>query len=97
MKTSENERVEDFKQWFETTFLLSRSLGSPLLLSESKSQNAKFHRIENVAILLFEDPNRPLEEFRKKIALTFFVNMRTALDYINYAKMIIEEWRQQKA
>jgi hypothetical protein len=32
------------------------------------------------------------EALRKEIALAFFVSMRTALDYLNYAKMVLEKY-----
>jgi hypothetical protein len=87
---------EDFRQWFERDFLLTRKLWSPIIHSENKIQWAKFKRIEDVALLLLENSDKSVSDLRRLVALTYFVNMRTASDYLNYAKMLIEEFQAFK-
>jgi hypothetical protein len=49
-------------------------------------------RIELVCQMLLENPKKDVPELRKMVAMRFFVSMRCALDYINYAKVVLDEW-----
>jgi len=85
---------EDFVDWFNNTFLFNRDASSPTILFNNSATSARFVRIREVAVMLLENPNSP--KLREQIALKFFITMRCALDYINYAKMILEEWKNVK-
>lgn len=75
---------------------MSRSLASPIVSSENKTQSQKFARIEEVAIILLDNPKMSLEDIRKKIAMNFFISMRIALDYLHYAQLVIDEWKENR-
>lgn len=87
---------EQFEQWFNTTFLFSRQAASPLLVSESKTMKARFIRIREVAVMLIKNPTKEVQEIRIEIAMKYFVSMRCALDYVNYAKMVIIQFQNRK-
>jgi hypothetical protein len=82
----------EFSEWFNGTFLCSRQASSPLLVSDNKMMKGKFIRIEFVCQMLLENPKKNVPELRKMVAMRFFISMRCALDYINYAKIVLEEW-----
>ena len=52
----------------------------------------KFIRIELVCKMILENPKKDVPELRRMVAMRFFVSMRCALDYINYAKIVLGEW-----
>ena len=80
---------EAFKEWFNNTFLFNRSPAS-LLIQNNSASNLRFARIQEVAEMIIDNPNNP--KLRQEVALKFFVSMRIALDYINYAKIVLEKW-----
>ena len=86
---------EKFIDWFNNTFLFNRDSSSPTLLYNNSAINARFVRIREVAVMMLEKPTSP--KLREEVALKFFITMRCALDYINYAKMILEEWKKCQA
>lgn len=87
---------EQFEQWFKTTFLFSRQAVSPLLISENKTIKSRFLRICEVGKILIESPNKDIQEMRAEIAMNYFVSMRCALDYINYAKIVVAQFQNRK-
>lgn len=89
-------KSEQFEKWFNTTFLFSRQAASPLLISESKTMKARFIRICEVAIMLIENPKRDIQEIRMEIAMKYFITMRCALDYVNYAKIVVMQFQNRK-
>lgn len=89
-------KSERFEQWFKSSFLFSRESSSPLLVSENKIMQRKFERICGVAKLILDNPKIPVEKLRKKVAMNYFISMRCALDYISYAKLILEEWNNDQ-
>lgn len=89
-------KSEQFENWFNTTFLFSRQAASPLLVSESKTMKARFIRIREIAIMLIENPKKDTQLIRTQIAMKYFVSMRCSLDYINYAKVVLNEWKQRE-
>jgi hypothetical protein len=88
-------KSEQFEKWYDTTFLFSRKAASPLLVSESKTMKARFIRIKEVAMMLFENPEKDTQLIRAEIAMKYFVSMRCALDYINYAKIVVEQFKNR--
>ena len=92
-KLNESER---FEQWFNTIFLFSRQATSPLLISESKTMKGRFLRICEVGKILIENPNKDIQEIRAEIAMNYFVSMRCSLDYINYAKIVVAQFKNRK-
>jgi len=89
-------KSERFERWFKSSFLLSREMTSPLISSENKAAKERFERIGYVAKLILDNPKIPQDRLRKKIALNLFISMRIALDYINYAKIVLEEFQNAK-
>lgn len=85
---------ERFEQWFKSSFLFSRRNTSPILITENKTMQGKFERICDVAKLILDNPKTPIENLRKRVAVDFFISMRCALDYINYAKIILEKYKK---
>jgi len=71
------EKVEKFEEWF------NKKYGYSVPWSERRQ------RLLETAKALIENSEADL---RKQIALKYLVSMRTALDYINEAKMIVEKW-----
>jgi hypothetical protein len=88
--------VEDFEAWFNSTFLFSRDPASTLLNCESKTMTAKYNRICEVCKRMIKNPNKPTQRLREEIAMDFFISMRCSLDYINYAKLVLERWNTSK-
>lgn len=88
-------KSEKFEQWFDGQFLCSLDPSSPLLVSENPEVKARFVRIKKTCSIVLENPNKDTEWVRKKIALTLFVSMRCALDYLNYAKLVIDKWNHK--
>jgi hypothetical protein len=87
-------KIEKFDEWYYGYFLASRDPTSPILVGENKQVQAKFARIGVVCKFILIYPEFSLQEMRKKIAKELFVSMRCALDYINYAKLVLEEWKK---
>jgi hypothetical protein len=85
---------EKFDKWYNGYFLASRNPTSPLLVGENKQVKAKFLRIEVVCQMILESPKVDLQTLRKMVAVRFFISMRCALDYINYANIVLEEYRK---
>lgn len=91
-----NKESKEFGRWFNSTFLFSRDPTSMILNSDSKAVMERYSRICEICKRMLNKPNRPIEELRKEIAVDMFVTMRISLDYINYAKLILEEWHNRK-
>lgn len=87
-------KSERFERWFKSSFLFSRESSSPLLVSENKAMREKFERICLVCKRILDNPKTDIEILRKEVAMKFFVNMRTSLDYINYAKIVLDEYKR---
>ena len=85
-----------FEYWFDNAFVCTRNPYSPILAFGDKRQLLKQEIIKQVCLVLISQ-KRNTEELRKDIALSFFISMRTALDYINYAKLILEFYNKQNA
>jgi hypothetical protein len=84
---------EQFSEWFDNAFLCSRDPSSPLLVSENPEVKARFLRIKKSCLLILENPKADDDWLRKEIAITIFVSLRCALDYLNYAKLVIQKWK----
>lgn len=86
-------RIETFSKWFQEEYVEHLSPYSVVYGTEgSKFQHEqKAQRILYVCELLISE-KLSIDEIRKDVALQFFCSMRTSLDYINYAKMLIEKW-----
>jgi hypothetical protein len=82
----------EFEQWYNSTFLFSRDPSSQILNGENKTLKAKYARICEVCKRILNNPKQPTKELRKEIAMDMMVSMRCSLDYINYAKLILEKW-----
>jgi hypothetical protein len=87
---------EKFEEWFNSTFLFSRDPTSVILNSEHKTIEAKYKRIGEVCKRILDDPKKPTQQLREEIAVDFFISMRCALDYINYAKLVLAKWKDRK-
>lgn len=87
---------EQFEEWFNSTFLFSRDPTSVLVNSDHKTIERKRRAIGEVCKRILNNPNKPVEELREEIAVDFFISMRCALDYINYSKLILKEWKDRK-
>ena len=86
---------EKFEQWYKGIFLCTRSPASPLLISDNKSSEAKSLRILEVCKMILDNPKSDDETLRREIAMRFLISMRIALDYLNYAKLIIDKYNQK--
>lgn len=87
-------KSEQFEEWYKGSFLCTLSPASPLLISDNKSVEGKSLRILEVCKIIIENPKQEDEVTREEIALRFFISMRVALDYLNYAKLIISKWQR---
>lgn len=85
-------KAKKFEEWYFGSFVCSRVSSSLLISSENKTVQSKFRRIFEVARLILENPKTSWQELRKQVAIDYFVSMRCALDYLGYAKMVIDEW-----
>jgi hypothetical protein len=83
--------LEKFEQWFDSGFLLSRNPCSTILNFQDKKEMQKQARTKEICLMMLRQKWKS-EALRKEIALAFFVSMRTALDYLNYAKMVLEKY-----
>ena len=88
-------RSRKFEEWYFGSFVSSRLPSSIIISSENRTVQSKFRRIFEVAILELENPKTSWQELRKKVALDYFISMRCALDYLGYAKMILDEWKKK--
>lgn len=86
---------QTFDSWFDNKFQLNLDCSAPYMISENKTQLAKYARMKEISKMILENPDSDIQEMRRKIALRFFVTMRTALDYLNYAKLIVVEYKRQ--
>jgi hypothetical protein len=84
---------EKFEEWYKGFFICSLSPASSLLLSENKTIEGKSLRILEICKMILDNPKQDDETVRKEIALRFFITMRVALDYLNYAKLVIVKWK----
>ncbi len=94
---ADSAEVADFEEWYHSTFLFSRDPYSQILSGENKALKAKYGRICEVCKRMLDYPNKPIQELRKEIAVDMVVSMRCALDYINYAKLVLKEWKNRVA
>lgn len=93
--TKRKNQIESFHKWYHTEYLLSRDNYSPILFSCSKISQAKFYRICEVAKLLLS--NQDIHEIRKIICKRYPpLSMRAALDDINLAKIVIDEYNERQ-
>jgi hypothetical protein len=88
-------KSEQFAEWFDGEFLASRDIASPLLVGENPEVKARFARIKHICMYMIQNPNENEEKLRWNIALSFFVTWRCALDYLNYAKLVLDKWRSK--
>jgi hypothetical protein len=86
---------EKFEEWYKSLFICSLSPASPLLLSDNKAVEGKSLRMLEICKMILDNPKQDDETIRKEIALHFFITMRVALDYLNYAKLIIDKWNRK--
>ncbi len=93
---ADSAEVADFEEWYNSTFLFSRDPYSQILSGENKALKAKYARICAVCKRLLDFPDKPNEELRKEIAMEMMVSMRCALDYINYANLVLNEWEKHR-
>ena len=84
---------KDFSEWYDGQFLCSRDEASLILISENKTVKGKYLRIKKVCLFILSNSTMSDVEIRKEIAMMFFVSMRCALDYLNYAKIIINKYK----
>jgi hypothetical protein len=87
-------KSEQFEEWYKGSFLCTLSPASPLLISDNKALEGKSLRILEVCKIILENPKKEDELIRREIALRFLISMRVALDYLNYAKLIIDKYNQ---
>jgi hypothetical protein len=87
---------EKFEQWFDGQFICSRQSFSPILISENKTQKAKFGRIKEICEMIIENPKESQQTLREQIAMKYFITMRCSLDYLHYAQLIIKEYEKSK-
>jgi len=86
---------DKFEEWYKSLFICSLSPASPLILSDNKAVEGKSLRILEVCKMILDNPNQEDKTTREEIALRFFISMRIALDYLNYAKMVIQKYNHQ--
>jgi hypothetical protein len=84
---------EKFEQWYKGFFICSLSPSSPLLISDNKTIEGKSLRILEVCKMILDNPKQNDETLRKEIAMRFFITMRGALDYLNYAKLVLQKYK----
>ncbi len=80
---------EQFEKWFDNTFLSTRNPCSTILNIQDRREILKHKKMKEVCLMMLRQ-NWKTDELRRELALSFFVSMRTALDYVDYAKMILE-------
>jgi hypothetical protein len=83
---------EKFEEWFKGSFICSLSPTSPLIISDNKTIEGKSLRILEVCKMILDNPKKDTETLRKEVAMQFFITMRGALDYLNYAKLVLVKW-----
>jgi len=82
-----------FREWFTNDYLMKVNLSSQLV-SGNRQIALRQERICVVAETIIAHPKMSMEELRKQISIELFVTMRSALDYINHAKMLIDKWEK---
>lgn len=87
-------KISDFDDWYNSTFLFSRDPSSPIICSENKSAIARFRRNGEIAKMLLENPDS--QEVREEVILRFDLTSRVALDTINKVKLILREYNKAK-
>jgi hypothetical protein len=87
---------EKFEEWYKSLFICSLSPASPLLISDNKAVEGKSLRMLEICKMILDNPNQEDETTREEIALRFFISMRVSLDYLHYARMILEKWDESK-
>jgi len=88
-------KSEQFEEWYKGFFICSLSPASPLLISSNKTIEGKSLRMLEICKMILDNPKQDDETIRKEIALRFFITMRVALDYLNYAKLVIDKYNQK--
>ena len=88
-------KSEQFEEWYKSLFICSLSPASSLLISDNKSVEGKSLRMLEICKMILDNPKKDDEIIRKEIALRFFITMRVALDYLNYAKLVIDKYNQK--
>lgn len=86
---------EKFEEWYKGHFICSLSPSSPLLISGNKTIEGKSLRILEICKMIIDNPKKNDKIIREEIALHFFITMRVALDYLNYAKLVIDKWNRK--
>jgi hypothetical protein len=86
---------KSFREWFTQDYLMQSPLSSQLL-NGNKSISDRQERICQVAELLISREGDKIEILRQEIATKYFVTMRCALDYINYATLFINVYKKRK-
>jgi hypothetical protein len=84
-----------FEEWYRSSFICTLSPCSQLMISDNKTIEGKSLRILEVCKMILDDPKKDTETIRKEVAMRFFITMRGALDYVNYAKLILVKWNQK--
>lgn len=84
---------ERFEEWFKGSFMCNLSPTSPLLISDNKTFEGKYLRILEVCKMMLNNPNKDIETMRKEVAMKFFLSMRCSLDYLNYAKLLLQKYK----
>lgn len=86
---------KSFREWFTQDYLMQSPISSQLL-NGNKTIADRQERICQVAELLMAREGDLIEILRQEIATKYFVTMRCALDYINYATLFINVYKKRK-
>lgn len=87
---------KSFSEWFDGTFLCSRQSSSPILVSENRTEKARFIRVREICEMILNNPKKSQESLREEIALKYFLTMRVALDYFHFSQLVIREYEKFK-
>lgn len=92
------DKVREFQEWFYNTYTRNISYYSPAYTSEksNKAQDQKAQRIVEVTSNIIQNGDSTDAQLGRKVALRYFVTMRTALDYLNYAQLMLDEWIEKR-
>jgi hypothetical protein len=86
--------AKSFREWFTKDYLMQSPLSSQLLTG-NKAISERQERICCVAEILLSREGELIENLRQEIATKYFVTMRCALDYINYATLFINVYKKK--
>lgn len=89
-----NMKKQTFREWFFKDYLMQTNISSPLLIG-NKAISDRQERICQVAEYIIKNKNKSIENIREEIAMKFFITMRCSLDYLNYAGLFIEKWKNE--